>query len=112
MQNFKKLGQFIKLLREERNISQEEMAKSLDVSKSTVSLYESGERKPSLKRLTNIAEILEIPLGKLLELEAVKADIDIALRAEGISNEDIKRIKNYIKLIKDSERLGQENNKK
>ena len=39
----------IKLLREENHITQEELAKKLELSKGIISLYEKEDRKPSLE---------------------------------------------------------------
>ncbi len=108
MNNFKKIGEFIKSKREENNLSQDTLAEKLGVSKATISLYESGDRKPSLKRLSELAKILETPLSNFLALDT-PVDIELALRAEGMSNEDIERIKAYIKFVKDAQKEESKN---
>lgn len=108
MNNFKKIGEFIKSKREENNLSQDTLAEKLGVSKATISLYESGDRKPSLKRLSELAKIFETPLSNFLALDT-PVDIELALRAEGMSNEDIERIKAYIKFVKDAQKEESKN---
>jgi transcriptional regulator with XRE-family HTH domain len=105
MDTFKAIGRFIEQKRKDAELSQEELADKLKVSKATISLYESGDRKPTLKRLNQIAKELNIPLQNFLAFDVPKAvDLDLALRAEGISNEDIERIKLFIKALSDAEK--------
>lgn len=103
MNDFKKIGELIRNRREENNLSQDILAEKLGVSKATISLYESGDRKPSLKRLTELAKILNTPLSNFLALDT-PVNIEIALRAEGMTNEDIDRIKAYIRIVKDAQK--------
>ncbi len=60
------LGKNIKNMRRKRGLTQEELGKKIGVEKSAVSRWESGERKPSIDHINNIALMLEIPLGALL----------------------------------------------
>lgn len=101
MKNQKNFADILKKERESRGLTQEELAKKLDVSKATISLYESGDRYPSLDVLHKIAEVLEIPLSAILELKTPKADLTLALRSQGITNQDdIVLIKQFIKRLK------------
>ena len=61
------LGEKIKQARQERNLSQEALAVELGVSWSTVNRYERNKNQPSINRLRLIADVLEIPLSRLLE---------------------------------------------
>ena len=45
------LGDKLRDLRNERNLSQAQLAKRIGVNSSTVALYETGDRLPSLPRL-------------------------------------------------------------
>ena len=56
----KELGQTIRAARKKRGISQEELAKHLGVTKSTISKYELGHREPSLEQLIEIADALSL----------------------------------------------------
>ena len=43
-------------LRKERNITQEELASEIGMSKGAIGMYETGKRTPSLKRAKQIAQ--------------------------------------------------------
>lgn len=64
------LGQRIRQARLDKSISQERLAIELGVSWSTVNRYERDKNQPSVNRLRLIAEVLEIPIGELLEAVA------------------------------------------
>lgn len=57
----------IKDKRLKRNLTQEEMAKMLSISRSSYTAYEIGLRKPSIEMAYKIANILKIPKAKMLE---------------------------------------------
>lgn len=61
----KTLGQFIRELRERRDMSLREVARKLGVSAAFLSDVELGRRHPSDKVLTEIARILRTPLDDL-----------------------------------------------
>ena len=48
-------------------MSQEALAKQLDVKQNTVSQWETGARNPSLKMLLRITEILECSMNDLVK---------------------------------------------
>lgn len=65
-----KFGQKLKILREERGLTQEDLSKMIGVSSKTISRYESGESKPRYPRIyDDIAEALEIDKLDLLSSE-------------------------------------------
>ena len=47
----------LKEARLKRNLSQKEVADQIGVAKSTYSLYESGNREPSVQTIKKIAEV-------------------------------------------------------
>ncbi|MCH3962946.1 MAG: helix-turn-helix domain-containing protein [Clostridium sp.] len=68
------LGNRIKRLREEKTISQLEMAKILNISNTTLSQYESGKRIPSDSIKKKIAEYFNVSLDYLLGLTDSKTN--------------------------------------
>lgn len=62
------LGTKIKTLRIEKNMSQRELADKINISKNSISLYESGKKFPSLKNLCNLAHVLGASTDYLLGL--------------------------------------------
>lgn len=56
----------IKNLREELNMTQQELADKLDGAKSSVAMYEKGDRKPSLEILIKLSEIFNCSIDYIL----------------------------------------------
>ena len=63
------IGNKLKELRTEKNWTQEDLAKKLDVTRQAISLWEKDERDPDLKTLIKIAKIFEITTDELLNVE-------------------------------------------
>lgn len=63
-----KLGEKIKEIRKSRNISQEALASLLKVNRNYLSRIETGKSDPTSTILKNIAEIFNIDLNTLLEV--------------------------------------------
>jgi transcriptional regulator with XRE-family HTH domain len=62
-----KLGEKIKYLREEKEITQQAMADNLNVNRVTVTGYETGRRMPDVWTLKKIADYLGVTVDYLLE---------------------------------------------
>lgn len=56
----------LKKLRKERNFTQEELAKALNVTKSRINMYERGEREPKFEMLEVIADYFNVDMNFLL----------------------------------------------
>ena len=56
----------LKRLRTEKDVSQEELGNILNLSKSTISLYESGKREPDYNTLNKIAQYFNVSTDYLL----------------------------------------------
>ena len=61
----KKLGQRIKELRKELNMTQEDLAFKVGVDRSYMGFIERGEKNPTLSRLDKIAKTLKVSLSDL-----------------------------------------------
>ena len=57
----------LKLLREERGLSQDELARLTQLSKSTISMYENGNREPKFETLEVIADFFNVDMNTLLD---------------------------------------------
>lgn len=62
----------IKLLRDEFNMTQQELADKLHGAKSTIAMYESESRKPSLEVLIKLSEIFDCSIDYILGKSDVK----------------------------------------
>lgn len=65
--NLISLGQKIQAAREERKLSQEQLANAIGCSQSALSNYEKGKRRIYLSQLEKLSEILEKPLNYFVE---------------------------------------------
>jgi len=62
-------GQRLKILREEKNINQIQLAKDLGVGKSIISLWERNECEPTLSNLKTMALFFGISVDYLVGLK-------------------------------------------
>ncbi|MCR4793290.1 MAG: helix-turn-helix domain-containing protein [Lachnospiraceae bacterium] len=68
----KKVGQFLKELRKEKGITQEELAEKLGASGRTISRWETGANMPDISLLVEIADFYEVDVRELIEGERKK----------------------------------------
>ena len=66
----------LKILRKNRGLSQEEVAKKLDTTRSSYSGYENGVAEPSIQRLLEICEFYRIPVDDILKRDLSKLTKD------------------------------------
>lgn len=67
------LDKIIIKLREDKNISQAQLAKKLGVQRSTICLYENGKRLPSYDILLNLADYFNVSVDYLLGRDAASS---------------------------------------
>ena len=68
------IGEKIKKTREQLNISQESLAKSIGTSRTFISYIENGSKTPSLSAIINIAIALNSSIDDLVGLEQIRED--------------------------------------
>ncbi|HUC00498.1 MAG TPA: helix-turn-helix transcriptional regulator [Solirubrobacterales bacterium] len=61
------LGENLRAAREEREMTQEQVAERSGVQAGEISRIETGKRDPQVSTLLKIAKALKVPPGKLLE---------------------------------------------
>lgn len=59
----------LKLLRQEKNLGQVELAKQLKVSKGIISLWENGLREPNMSSLIALSKFFRVSIDYLVGLE-------------------------------------------
>jgi len=65
----KKIGAFLKQLRKEKNLTQEQLAEKMLVSSRTVSRWETGSNMPDISILIELADYYEIDIRELINGE-------------------------------------------
>lgn len=61
-----KFSEILKTLRKKKQITQTELAKQLNVSKSTIGMYETGQREPNFEILEMLSNIFNVSIDCLL----------------------------------------------
>ena len=67
--DLQKIGTFLKELRKEKELTQEQLAETLNVSRRTVSRWETGSNMPDLDLLVEMADLYQVDLRELLNGE-------------------------------------------
>ncbi len=67
--NQQKVGQFLKTLRNEKSITQAELAEILGVSNRSISRWENGTTMPDFDLLIELAKYYEVEVGEILDGE-------------------------------------------
>lgn len=67
--DLRKSGAFLKALRKEKDVTQEELAEVLNVSRRTVSRWETGSNMPDLDILVEMADYYGVDIRELLDGE-------------------------------------------
>lgn len=119
------IGKRLKELREEKELNQEEFAKVLNISRSSIGMYESGKREPSDELKKQMADffncsvdylignsdikrepsqILGFDKAKIIEaLEIVRKGKTntIEIETDDLTDEDIEEIKEFVRFRKE-----------
>ena len=66
------VGENIRKKREEKGLSQETLAQVLNVTRQTVSSWETGRTEPDLDTLHRIAQVLEVTVEELIYSQRLK----------------------------------------
>jgi CheY-like chemotaxis protein/transcriptional regulator with XRE-family HTH domain len=100
-------GENLKKIREESNLSQQDLARKLDVAQSTIAMWESSSRTPKLSELNRLAQVLKITVNRLIgqprdkKVEVLKNEIYIdGEKISDLDATDVDGIVQYIDAVK------------
>ncbi|MBE5866603.1 MAG: helix-turn-helix transcriptional regulator [Lachnospiraceae bacterium] len=62
-----KIGEFLKELRKEKGLTQEQLAEQFNVSRRSVSRWETGSNMPDLSMLITLAEYYEVEVKEIID---------------------------------------------
>ncbi len=101
--NQMKTGIFIKKLRNEKDLTQERLAEQFNVSRRTVSRWETGSNMPDLDLLVEMADYFDVDLRELLDGERKSEKMDkeleeAVLKVADYSNHEKKKITKVVRI--------------
>ena len=82
----KTFGKRLKLLRSEKELKQSELAKILEVSSSTIGMYEQGRRYADLDTLKKMAEYFDVSVDYLIWRTDIKKFEDFPPEVKRVAN--------------------------
>ena len=91
----KKIGEFLKVLRKEKGLTQEQAAEILSVSGRTISRWETGTNMPDLSILIQMAEFYNVEVKEILDGQRKSENMDKELK------ETLFKVADYNKLEKE-----------
>lgn len=105
------VSQRLRMLREEKKLTQDDVAKLLNISRSTVSKYESGFLDPSTEVLTEFANIYAVSTDYLLGVSDIRNPYEpetIAAHKEGAewTEEELAAIEAFKAMVRSHKRKG------
>ena len=63
------IGLRIRTMRKSRHMTQEDLARAIDQSASSITMYETGRREPDLETLEALADVFNVTLGSIVSGE-------------------------------------------
>ena len=78
--NQKKTGLFLKELRKEQELTQEQLAEKFNVSNRTVSRWETGSNMPDLSVLVELADFYRVDIKEIIDGERKSEQMDRELK--------------------------------
>ncbi|MCY8231593.1 helix-turn-helix domain-containing protein [Priestia endophytica] len=104
------IGQNIRFQREQKGMSQEELALKIRVGTSTIQKYESGQSLPDTQTILKISTALDIPAAELTSRPTVRQlvfpDAELTQLVNEIGVERTKRLLQKIKGYSDDQFLA------
>ena len=98
----------IKTIREEKHISQTELAKMMGIERTVLSRYENGKLFPNSKTIEKFARVLKVDIQSLFEeykptemLSSLEAKVKIVETMANFSVEKLHKVLDFTEKIKD-----------
>ena len=104
-----KFGDNLKLIRKSKNISQEELAEQLGVSRQSVSKWETGENYPSMYNIMCLCDIFKCKMNNLVHesmSDINSLDEEIKMKVVKLKEEKQKKVKVLSKIISIVSKIG------
>ena len=104
----KMIGSFLKELRKEKNITQEQLAETLGVSGRTVSRWETGTNMPDISLLVDMAEMFDVSVPEIINGERKNENMseEVKETAQSLSVYATSEKEGIVKEIRDLSLIG------
>lgn len=99
------VGKKINELRNARGISQDKLAKDLDIAPNTISRWENATHKPKLTELDRLANYFDIHISTFFPPNPATASEFLARSAKGLDKNDLHEVERFISFIKAEKQL-------
>ena len=101
--NQEKTGRFLKELRKQKGLTQEQVAEKFNVSNRTISRWENGNNMPDLDILIEISDYYEVDLREILNGERKSGNMDkemkeTVLQAADYTNAEAERYNKRVRI--------------
>lgn len=101
--DYNAIGKRIKIARIQKDMTQEKLAETVDLSPTHLSNIERGNGKVSLTTLVNIANVLDVTMDNLLCDNVIKCkpefERDIQILLDGCNDYEIRIVKDMISAL-------------
>lgn len=102
MRTSEQIGKYIKQIRQQNNISVTDLAKKVDINKSTLSRYENGSRKIPMEDIAKFANALGVtPESILLEKTPQQETHAAHANKDEFTPEEWNEIENFMQWVRD-----------
>lgn len=102
-------GNNLKKIRQDCNLTQEELAKKIDTSRSNIANYENNKNMPSIDVLSKLSKVLDCSIDYLLGKSDIRNPEEIkrvqfanagGLNTDGLDEEDLKELQKQVDYIR------------
>lgn len=99
-------GTILKKLRQDNNLTQDELAKKIETSRSNIANYENDKNMPSVDILEKLAKLFNVTIDYLLGKSTIRNPEDYKYaynrpkEAEGLSDEEVNDALRFYKEMK------------
>jgi len=108
-----KFAELLKAVREEKGLSQTELATKTGLQPSAISHFESGRRSPSFDNLRRLADALNVTIDYLLgrsdQREAAGPAVDTLFRNyQKLTDDDQEQVNKFAEFLAEKRKTGKE----
>lgn len=90
--------------REQKGLSQKDVAEKIGVAKSTYSLYESGNREPNVQTIKKISDVLGVSADELLGIDVTPTTLAAHFDGDEYTEDELNEIKQFAEFVKNRKR--------